>query len=70
VLAPEAPITVELPTQIEASGVVVMVGGADALMVKLAEVVQLFASVTVTTYVPAARLLTDAVVWAGTVFHK
>ena len=50
--------------------VVVITGGDDELMVKLADAVQLFASVRVTTYVPAARLLTEAVVCAGTVFHE
>src|SRR5258706_13791316 len=70
VLAPEAPITVEPPIQIDASAVVITVGGDEEIIVKLEDVKKMFAFVTVTIKVPAARLLTEAEVCAGTRFHK
>ena len=50
----------ELPRQMDWFPLVNTVGSAELLIVKLEDAVQLFASVTVTVYVPAARLLTDA----------
>src|SRR5690242_2186174 len=70
VLAPVAESVAELPKQISGSAEVSTSGGAEALMVKLADAEQLFESVTVTVYVPAARLLTEAVVCTGVVFHE
>ena len=48
VLAPDAAMVVEPPRQIDVDGVVETTGGAEALRVKLADAVQLLASVTVT----------------------
>jgi hypothetical protein len=64
-------LPVELPLQSASTFVVVAVNGAEGwVMVTLAVVVQLLASLTVTVYVPAGIFNAVTPVWAGTVFHE
>ena len=56
-------VPVALPKQLAGADVAVAVNAVGSVTVVVAVAVQLFASLTVTVYVPAARLFAVAVIW-------
>ena len=62
-VAPDAVRVAIEPAHMVVSAEVLRTGTVEGLITTLAESVQLFPSVTVTVYVPAARLFIEGVVW-------